>query len=97
MNPGGLYLWMKCASATNRRKRRRRGRSRRGQVAYQPEWFEKGSQELNTLIAACNINGMMVDACVVTHDNCDRESFITYVRDGLAKVLQPFPGMYAHL
>ena len=79
-------------SATNRRRRRRRGRAKKGKVAYQQERFAKGSQDMNTLIAACNIHGMLIDACVVTDCNNTKEDFEKYMREALSRVLRPFPG-----
>jgi hypothetical protein len=90
--PVEYLIFVDEMSATNRRKRRRRGRAKKGRVPYMKEWFEKGSQDLNTLIAACNIHCMLIDACVVTNFSNTKEDFEKYMRDALSRVLRPFPG-----
>jgi hypothetical protein len=90
--PIEYLIYIDEMSVTNRRKRRRRGRAKKGKVPYMREWFEKGSENLNTLIAACNIHGMVLDACIITEYNNKREDFERYMEDALSKVLGPYPG-----
>lgn len=79
-------------SATNRIRRRRRGRAGKGKVAYMPEFFGKSNPNVNSLIAACNKKGMVLDACVLTDHNNNRADFEHYCREILEPCIGRYPG-----
>jgi transposase len=79
-------------SATNRTRRRRFGRFLRGKKALMREHFGNSNPDINSLIAACNIHGMVLDACVITNKNNNRADFEDYVRSVLSPVLGRYPG-----
>ena len=90
--PTDYFVFVDEMSATNRTRRRRRGRAGRGKAAYMREFFSKTDLNMNTLIAACNSGGMLVDACAVTNHNNSRDDFEEYVSTVLLPSLGPFPG-----
>ena len=91
--PAEYFVFVDEMFTNNRTRRRRRGRARRGKAAYMPEFFSSKQKNMNTLIAACNINGMVKDACHVSDHNNSREDFVEYVRKKLIPRLGPFPGI----
>ena len=71
---------------------RRRGRSQKGKPAVVRQVARL--MDTNTLTAACNPEGMMLDCCVVSAENNTRADFENYVVNILGPHMSAYPGKF---
>jgi hypothetical protein len=90
--PPEYLIFLDEMSTTGPKFRRRRGRIRNGQRAVMVRPLGPPGQTGNSLIAACNIRGVMVQCCVITYQNLTKEGFKNYIINTLGPHLQPYPG-----
>lgn len=85
------FVFLDEMSAQNRHFRRRRGRSKRGTPCCMREMARL--LDSNTLIAACNLHGMIIEGCHVTSQNTTRKMFEDYIIYILGPHLSAYPGI----
>lgn len=92
-----MFVWVDESNKNYDSSKRRRARGLRGQRVHLPKGFP-GCNKRCTLIAAANIDGIMMECCQiieckgsndrdVTHGTLDAERFCTWVQNKLCPVL----------
>jgi transposase len=101
VNPNQL-VFLDEAQKDRNASRRRRSWARRGKGAFRDAYFNGTRNKRYTLIAACDIDGFIINACQIvpqqtsnddmdeTHGTVDRERFKLWVEEKLVPILGNF-------